>query len=66
VHFIDMHWLVMPNLHSSGFAFHPLDITTLLAIGGLLIAAIVFQARRINLVPTKDPRLEKSLAFENL
>ncbi len=66
VHFIDIHWLVMPNLHRAGFSFHPLDITTLLAVGGLLVAAIVFYARKVNLVPTKDPRLEQSLAFENI
>ncbi len=66
VHFLDMHWLVMPNLHRAGFSFHPLDITTLLAVGGLLVAAILFQARKVNLVPTKDPRLQKSLAFENI
>src|SRR5690606_6347467 len=49
VHFIDIHWLVMPNLHRAGFSFHPLDITTLLAVGGLLVAAIVFYARKVNL-----------------
>ena len=66
VHFLDLHWLVMPNLHRGGFSFHPLDITTLLAVGCLLAAVVLFQAKRVNLVPTKDPRLKRSLAFENI
>src|SRR5690606_14212334 len=66
VHFIDIHWLVMPNLHRAGFSFHPLDITTLLAAGGLLVAAIAFYARKVNLVPTKAPRLEQAFACENV
>lgn len=66
VHFIDLHWVVMPNFHKGGFSFHPLDITTLLAVGCLLVAAVLFQAKKVNLLPTKDPRLKKSLAFENI
>jgi hypothetical protein len=35
-------------------------------VGCLLAAVVLFQAKRVNLVPTKDPRLKKSLAFENI
>lgn len=66
VHFLDLHWLIMPNLHQRGFSFHPLDITTLLGVGCLLVAFVLFMAKQVNLLPTKDPRLKKSLAFENI
>jgi len=66
VHFLDLHWLIMPNFHRGGFSFHPLDITTLLAVGCLLAAFILFRAKQVNLLATKDPRLKRSLAFENI
>jgi len=66
VHFLDLHWLIMPNFHRGGFSFHPLDITTLLAVGCLLAAFILFRAKQVSLLATKDPRLKQSLAFENI
>lgn len=66
VQFLDLHWLIMPNLHRGGFSFHPLDVTTLLGVACLLVAFVLFQAKKVNLVPIKDPRLKRSLAFENI
>jgi hypothetical protein len=66
VHFIDMHWLIMPNLHTHGFTFHILDLTTWLACGGLLMAFVLYQAQKVSLLATKDPRLGRSLSFENI
>jgi hypothetical protein len=63
--YVDMYWLVMPQLSESGPVFHLLDITCLVGIAGIFIAGIAFQARKVNLVPVKDPRLPASLAFEN-
>jgi hypothetical protein len=37
----------------------------MVAVTALAIAGIAFNARNVNLVPTKDPRLPESLAFEN-
>ena len=61
----DMYWLVMPTMSPHGFTFHLLDITCLLGIGGISIAAIAHRAKRYNLVPVNDPYLPQSLAFEN-
>ena len=66
LHYVDMYWLVMPKLHPQGPAIHWLDITCFFGMLGLFIAGLAFQARNVNLVPTKDPRLAKSLAFENI
>ncbi len=63
---IDMFWLIMPQ-HSPGrVPFHVLDVTCFVAVAGLFIAGAAYQARKVNLIPTKDPRLQQSLAFENL
>jgi hypothetical protein len=66
IHYVDMYWLVMPNLHAGGPSIHWLDVTCFIGMLGLFIAGVAFQARGVNLVPTKDPRLAKSLAFENI
>ena len=33
---------------------------------GVLIAYVAYQARSKNLIPVRDPRLARSLAFENM
>jgi hypothetical protein len=65
MHLIDLHWLVMPTLHHDGPQVSLLDITTLLGIGGLFVAVLGLHMRRHALVPLRDPRLAKSLSFEN-
>ncbi len=66
VHLVDVYWLVMPALHGGGVRIHLLDATTLLAVGGCVAAAVGWRMRRHALVPLKDPRLPKSLSFENV
>lgn len=65
MHFLDLHWQVMPVLHKQGFAFHWLDVAALAAVGGSY--GLVFWAglREKPLVPVGDPRLRQCLAFHN-
>ena len=65
MHFVDLHWVVMPTLHHEGFTPTLLDFTTLLAIGGLFLTAFGLGLSRSKLVPVKDPRLIESITFEN-
>jgi len=66
MHFIDLHWLVMPSFEEKGgFGFAVLDVTTMLGVGGLFLAAFGFFLTRAKLVPAKDPRLIESITFEN-
>jgi hypothetical protein len=81
MHYIDLHWNVMPNAtwhvehglqqgpltgplaeHSYQFAFS--DWTLLFALIAFFLAAVGRQMKG-NLVPTKNPTLGASLAFEN-
>lgn len=65
MHFVDMHWLVMPAYEGKDFGLTAMDFTTMLGIGGLFMAAFGFFLTRAKLVPAKDPRLIESITFEN-
>ena len=70
MHLVDVYWLVMPNLalvDESAHGFHPslVDLACVVGVGGLFLAVLAWRLRGGSLVPTKDPRLAESLAFEN-
>jgi len=67
MHVVDIYWLVMPNfrLGQDGFAFHWLDVACLLAVGGTYGTFVFLLMKRHSLVPVGDPRLERSLHFQN-
>ena len=66
MHALDLHWLVMPNLHPEGFTPALVDVTTMVGAVGLFLAAFGRASRRQSLVPVRDPRLSESLLFDNL
>jgi hypothetical protein len=61
---INLYWVVMPEF-SEHFTVSVMDLTCFVGIGGLWIAGITRLAMGNSLVPTKDPRLDESLRFEN-
>lgn len=67
MHVVDIYWFVMPNyaLRSNDFAFHWLDAACLLAVGGIYGAFVFHRMTKNYLVPVGDPRLERSLHFQN-
>jgi hypothetical protein len=62
---IDMFWLIKPALGTTDLPIGLLDLLCLVGIGSIFIASTAYNARNRNLVPIKDPRLARSLAFEN-
>lgn len=65
--YMDMYWLVMPSMKTEGeVPLALIDVTCLVGLAGVLFAAFAHFAKGINLVPVKDPRLPRSLAFENI
>ena len=64
--YLDMYWLVMPNLKTEEPVFGLIDIACWVGMAGVLVAAVAHLAKNKSLVPLKDPRLERSLAFENI
>jgi hypothetical protein len=63
--FIDMYWLVLPAIDVEP-SLRAMDLLALLGLLSALVAGAARELGKRNLIPTKDPRLEHSLAFENL
>lgn len=67
MHVVDMYWYVMPNYHlgKEGFTFHWLDATCLAAVAGIWGAFVFNRMTQHATVPLGDPRLQRSLEFQN-
>ncbi|MEI8258171.1 MAG: hypothetical protein WCJ30_21040, partial [Deltaproteobacteria bacterium] len=72
MHLVEMYWIVMPNFvprvglePGDVLQLHWLDLTSLLGIGGVYLALVFRQMTQHKLIPVGDPRLARSLAFEN-
>ena len=65
MHWIDMYWLVMPNLHPHGVHLTWMDITTVLGIGGIFMGVFWYQFSSKALVPVNDPRLDESIEISH-
>jgi hypothetical protein len=63
LHVVDIYWVVLPLV--GNFAPHWLDLTCLVGVGCTYAAAVLFAIHGHPLVPVGDPRLARSLAFEN-
>lgn len=73
MHWVDTYYLVGPPVpagHADGphhaTTLHVTDISLLVGLGGLALLATVRLAARHDLLPSRDPRLTESLAFENI
>jgi hypothetical protein len=64
MHFLDVHWLVMPVLHTDGFRPHLADFAAALAVGGLAFAFGAWRATRRDLASRHDPFFAYSIRYE--
>ena len=64
--YLDIYWIVMPYADAAGPPFGLIDVACLVGVLGVFIAGAAFRAKSLNLMPTNDPRLQKSLAFTNI
>jgi len=64
-HLYDIFWLVMPEMEelSGGYSFSWIDFVFPIAVAGLLILVFNFRAKKENLVPIGDPKLQRGLDF---
>jgi len=65
MHWIDIYWLVMPNLQQQGFQFSWMDLTLTLGIGGVFMYWFWQKLSANALVAMNDPSLEVSINFTN-
>jgi len=61
---IDLYWQVEPAFHHGEFSFSWLYPATLLAVGGLWLAAFVAELKKRPLLPIHDPYLPEAIAHE--
>ncbi len=66
VHWLDIFWLVMPNLQKHHFHFSWLDIATFIGIGGTFIYFVCKRLSSQPIVPVNDPKLQASIKFVNV
>jgi hypothetical protein len=64
-HWLDLHWLIMPE-YDGKFHLGIVELLCFVGIGGIYLATLLRIGLRHNLRPVADPRLEESLAFENV
>lgn len=66
MHVIDIYWLVMPNVpHQSNFAPSWIDVFGFMGPVGIFLAVAFRRLSEFPLVPVGDPRLARSIHFEN-
>ncbi len=66
MHVIDLWWIVMPSFNYQQVTFGVVEAGLLIGLTSIFLGAAVYRAASYPLVPQKDPRLQESLAFENL
>ncbi len=65
MHYLDVHWLVAPSVHPSGFSFSTADLGGLALCGGLTAALFAHLLHGRPLLPRNDPQLARALAYES-
>lgn len=65
MHWLDVHYLIMPNVEITGLPVGPIDLFCLAGLGLLYLAGFLLWAGNRPLTPVRDPRLGESLGFEN-
>jgi hypothetical protein len=65
MHWIDLYWIIMPNLDTDSLPFDIINVCLLVGMLGVYLAAAVGVAGNNPLAPTADPRLKESLNFKN-
>ncbi len=71
MHAADMYWLVMPVPGHGGelvhaYHFAPIDVTALLAVVGVFMAAFGYLLNKGPVLPLRDPRMKEALSYENI
>jgi hypothetical protein len=64
-HFVDVFWQVMPEMDGR-FRLGLPEIAALLGVGGLVTAGVTRRLVGVSLRPVHDPRVQESLAFQNI
>ncbi len=64
-HYIDLYWLVAPNLYPDTVPFNGVEISALVGLCGLFLWKYGQQAKKNSLLAHRDPLMDDCLAFQN-
>jgi hypothetical protein len=59
--FVDLYWMVAPDFHKGQFTLSWMDILAPIGLGGIWLAAFLWQLEKRPLLPIGDPHLEEGL-----
>jgi len=65
MHWVDLYWIVMPNLDPQHVNFGVVDVALTLGMVGILVFLTARRASGQALLPVNDPLLPQSLGFKN-
>ena len=65
MHWLDLIWLVMPELGPQ-LSIGMMEVGSTLALSGVYLLGVGYTLGRAGLIPIGDPRLSESVAFENM
>jgi hypothetical protein len=63
IHWVDLYWLVMPQLDPAGPRPSIWDLAAFVGVGGAAVAFTVWRMRGTAAVPVRDPYIEDSLRY---
>ncbi len=67
MHWIDLYWLIMPEMLVGGWQLIPVvELGCAMAVIGAAVAWTVREMKAVKLRPARDPRAVESLAFHNI
>jgi hypothetical protein len=65
MHAVEMYWFVFPYYGHGEVTVSWIDLACLLGVAGVYLAAVFHRMTKHPLIPIGDPRLSRSLSFEN-
>lgn len=66
MHWLDLQFVIMPELHHHGIHLSWLDAATMVGVLGVVLGATLRNISNSPLLPERDPRLKESLNFHNV
>ena len=66
MHFVDLYWVVMPQVRPTQWLPDWANVTALAGVGGVAIAFGLFTLRGKKALPVGDPFLADSLGYEKM
>ncbi|NIR50805.1 hypothetical protein GWO43_19560 [candidate division KSB1 bacterium] len=61
---VDLFWIVAPNFHPEQISVHWMDVLAPIGIGGIWLAAFIWNLKDKPLLPLNDPRLKEAFQHD--